>query len=228
MADSDKKRDRIPRLGRNKNDNSKEPGTWKGPGKSLIFWLGLFLVIFVIYTYYTSFNQDMTEINYTEFVAEIDNANVLEVTFTESEIEGKLREAKAFASTNSSKQFAKFKSRVPEAANTYDLIKRLEEKDVKIIAKVHGPDFFSVLISIAPWIFLVLIWLFFLRQMQGAGGQKGLFSFGKSKAKLLTDERPKVTFNDVAGAEEAKEELQEIIEFLKEPVSYTHLTLPTN
>ncbi|MBN1212459.1 MAG: ATP-dependent zinc metalloprotease FtsH [candidate division Zixibacteria bacterium] len=223
MADSDNKKDRLPRLGRNKNDGSKEPGTWKGPGKSLIFWLGLFLVIFVIYTYYTSFNQDTVEIHYTEFIKEIDNSNVLEVTFTEREVEGKLKEAKAFASSNSSKQFTKFKSRIPFEDNNYELINRLEAKGVSIIAKVHGPDFFSVLISIAPWIFLVLIWLFFLRQMQGAGSQRGLFSFGKSKAKLLTDERPKVTFNDVAGADEAKEELQEIIEFLKEPGKFQKL-----
>ncbi|MEW5995144.1 MAG: ATP-dependent zinc metalloprotease FtsH, partial [Candidatus Zixiibacteriota bacterium] len=82
----------------------------------------------------------------------------------------------------------------------------------------------SYLISIAPWIILIFFWLFFLRQMQGAsGGPRGLFSFGKSRARLLTDERPKVTFSDVAGADEAKEELQEIIEFLKDPGKFQKL-----
>ena len=210
-------------MGNNKGDGQKEPSLWRGPGKSLLFWLGLFLVIFVIYTYYSSFNQDVVEIFYSEFTSEIDKGNILEVTFTDREVEGKLKEAKSFSSSTMTGQFTKFKSRIPFEDNNYELIKRLEVSGAKIVAKIQGPDLFSVLITIAPWIFLVLIWLFFLRQMQGAGGQKGLFSFGKSKAKLLTDERPKVTFNDVAGAVEAKEELQEIIEFLAEPGKFQKL-----
>ncbi|MFZ5979664.1 MAG: ATP-dependent zinc metalloprotease FtsH [Candidatus Zixiibacteriota bacterium] len=223
MTDFNEKRNRPNRMGGNKGDGPKEPGLWRGPGKSLLFWLGLFLVIFVIYTYYSGFNQDMVEIEYTEFTQEISNGNILEVTFTDREVEGKLKEAKAFPSTNTNQQYTKFKSRIPFEDRNYLLISRLEASGAKIVAKVQGPDLFSVMITIAPWIFLVLIWLFFLRQMQGAGGQKGLFSFGKSKAKLLTDERPKVTFNDVAGAAEAKEELQEIIEFLKEPGKFQKL-----
>ncbi|MDD5427100.1 MAG: ATP-dependent zinc metalloprotease FtsH [candidate division Zixibacteria bacterium] len=223
MANLDNKKDRFPYPGKNKNEGPKEPGVWRGPGKSLIFWLGLFLVIIVIYTYYSGFNKDMAEITYTEFVQEMDEANILEVTFTDREIEGKLKEAKLFTSTNSTQKFSRFKSRIPFEDNNYELVNRLEANGAKIIAKVRGPDFFSVLISVAPWLFLVLIWLFFLRQMQGASGPKGLFSFGKSKAKLLTDERPKVTFKDVAGADEAKEELQEIIEFLKEPGKFQKL-----
>ena len=124
MTDFNDKRNRPNRTG-NKGDGPKEPSLWRGPGKSLLFWLGLFLVIFVIYTYYSSFNQDTVEIIYTEFTAEIDNGNVMEVIFTDREVEGKLREAKAFASSNLTGTFTKFKSRIPLDDN-YELIKLVQ------------------------------------------------------------------------------------------------------
>jgi len=156
-------------------------------------------------------------------VQEIDTGNVVEVTFSDREVEGKLLKAKTFAASRTNEPVSQFTSRIPFADLNYELIHRLEEKGVKITAKVEGPDLFSIIISVAPWLILILIWVFFLRQMQGGAGARGLFSFGKSKARLLTDERPRVNFNDVAGAEEAKEELQEIIEFLKEPAKFQKL-----
>ncbi|UCD65192.1 MAG: ATP-dependent zinc metalloprotease FtsH [Candidatus Zixiibacteriota bacterium] len=181
------------------------------------------MLVFLTYRYFAGFDQDMVEITYTEFIAEIDLENVSEVTFSDREVEGELISPKTFASSRSTEPATKFRSRIPFADLNYELIHRLEDKGVKITARVDGPDFFSILISIAPWLILILIWIFFLRQMQGGGGARGLFSFGKSKAKLLTDERPRVNFTDVAGAEEAKEELQEIIEFLREPGKFQKL-----
>ncbi|MBU0982288.1 MAG: ATP-dependent metallopeptidase FtsH/Yme1/Tma family protein, partial [candidate division Zixibacteria bacterium] len=207
----------------NRGDSGKEPPKWRGPGRSLIFWLGLFLVMFITWQYFQGFDQDVAEITYTEFLNEIEGANISEVTFTEKQIEGKLLTAKSFASSRNNQTVSAFRTRIPFADINYALVNRLEASNVKITAKDQSMDFFSILISVAPWLILILIWLFFLRQMQGGGGPKGLFSFGKSKAKLLTDERPKVTFSDVAGAEEAKEELQEIIEFLKEPAKFQKL-----
>jgi cell division protease FtsH len=100
----------------------------------------------------------------------------------------------------------------------------LESSGAKIVAREEGTSFFSIMLAFGPILLLIVLWLMFMRQMQGAaGGPKGLFSFGKSRAKLSTDERPKVTFNDVAGADEAKEELKEIIEFLKEPAKFQKL-----
>ncbi|RKX21884.1 MAG: cell division protein FtsH [Candidatus Zixiibacteriota bacterium] len=189
----------------------------------MLFWLGLFLVIVIFYSYFSELNNDVGEITYTEFLEQIEQKNILEVSFTEQEIEGRLTDPKVFPSTNTQNSFSKFKTRIPFPDINYELVSRLEKNNIKINAKVRGPDLFSILISIAPWIFLILLWLFFIRQMQGGSGPKGLFSFGKSKAKLLTDERPKVTFKDVAGAVEAKEELAEIIEFLKEPGKFQKL-----
>jgi len=219
--DNKDKRQLGPGGGRN-NDQKEPPKLW-GSGRSLIFWLALTLIIFLTYQYFVGFNQDAVEITYTEFITEIDSENVSEVTFSDREVEGKLISAKTFASSRSNEPAERFRSRIPFADLNYELIHRLEDKGVKITARLEGPDLFSVLISIAPWLILILIWVFFLRQMQGGGGARGLFSFGKSKAKLLTDERPRVNFGDVAGAEEAKEELQEIIEFLKEPGKFQKL-----
>lgn len=223
MSDFDDKPGRQNPPGRQRGDAPRDGMNWRGTARSLLFWLGLFLVVVVLYTYYKGFDQDTTEITFSEFVAQIDSSNISEVTFTDRDVEGKLKEGQVFASTNSPKKFSNFKSRIPFPDNNYELVNRLEKSGAKIVAKVQGPDLFSIFLSVGPWLLLIFIWIFFLRQMQGAAGPKGLFSFGKSKAKLLTDERPKVTFNDVAGADEAKEELKEIIEFLKEPAKFQRL-----
>ncbi|MBD3404435.1 ATP-dependent zinc metalloprotease FtsH [candidate division GN15 bacterium] len=197
---------------------------WRGTGRTLILWGIIIIVALATWQTWGSMDHDIAEITYSEFVQQIERENIAEVTFTERAVEGELREPTSFPSANqSNRSFTKFKSRIPFPDVNYELISRLEQNGAKIVAKVEE-NYFSILISILPWVVLVLIWLFFLRQMQGAGGgPKGLFSFGKSKAKLLTDERPKVTFSDVAGAAEAKEELEEIIEFLKEPAKFQKL-----
>jgi len=208
---------------RNNDDKSKESMGWKGPGKSLLFWLALFLIMVISYTYYTGFSQDRASITYSEFINQVDNDNISEVTFEERKVSGILKKPEKFSSVNSPKSFSKFQTRIPFRDYNYELVDKLEKNKVKIVAKEKSPNIFSYLVAAAPWVILILIWLFFIRQMQGGGGPKGLFSFGKSKAKLLTDERPRVTFNDVAGAEEAKKELEEIIEFLKEPGKFQRL-----
>ncbi len=214
----------LPGKGKDKSDKDSPATGWRGAGRPIIFWLALFLIAVAAFSYLSSFSQDRAEIWYSEFVTEVDNGNVSEVSFTELEIEGVLKEAKMFASVTTIKSYTKFRSRIPRVGvSRSDLVDRLVNDGVKIVAKTKGPDVFSYLLAGAPWIILILIWLFFIRQMQGGGGPKGLFSFGKSKAKLLTDERPRVTFGDVAGADEAKEELQEIIEFLKDPGKFQKL-----
>ncbi|UCE25940.1 MAG: ATP-dependent zinc metalloprotease FtsH [Candidatus Zixiibacteriota bacterium] len=185
--------------------------------------MALILIMLVSYSYYTSFGQDAAEITYSEFFTELERDNILEVTFEERKVEGVLKEPQRFASVNSPDSFTKFKTRIPFNDYNYEVVNRLQQNGVKVVAKDQSPNLFSYLSLAAPWIIIILIYLFFIRQMQGGGGPKGLFSFGKSKAKLLTEDRPKVTFKDVAGADEAKEELQEIIEFLKEPAKFQKL-----
>ena len=222
MTDFNNKNQNNKKPGDNKGDNKEFPG-WKGPGKSIFFWLGLVVIMYLAYTMFENFNQDFAEITYSEFKTELVNNNIVEVTFENQKINGVLKDAKIFSSVKSGSSFSKFITQIPYPDINYELVGMLEKAEVKIIAKDQSPNLFSYLAAAAPWAILILIWLFFIRQMQGGGGAKGLFNFGKSKAKLLTDERPKVNFDDVAGADEAKEELQEIIEFLKEPGKFQRL-----
>ena len=210
--------------GKNSPDG-KEPFTWKGPVKTLGFWVVIILAFIFAYSIYTSSSNDVADISYSEFINQLENNNITEITFIDRSIEGKLKQETSLLSGNTSGRFTKFKARIPFDDNSFSLVKRLEDAGVAIDARTEGPNYVSILISIAPWFLLIFIWLFFLRQMQGGGGggPRGIFSFGKSRAKLLTDERPKVTFNDVAGIEEAKEEVSEIIEFLKDPAKFSKL-----
>ena len=206
----------------NKEDKQNEPGGFRAQGRTLIFWIALILVMVIGWTYISDFSETKAEITYTEFITQIDQDNVTEVSFKDQEIEGVLKEARSFESSKTGDTFSKFKTRIPFPDINYELVNRLEAKGIKINAETESP-LLSYLLAAAPWVILIFIWLFFIRQMQSGGGPKGLFSFGKSKAKLLSDERPKVTFKDVAGAEEAKIELGEIIDFLREPGKFQKL-----
>lgn len=157
------------------------------------------------------FNQSRVqdrEISYTQFMAQVENGDVAGVVIQGQQISG--------ADTNG----VRFKTFAPEDA---ELIKILRTQGVTIKAKppAESPWYMTILVSWFPMILLIAVWIFFMRQMQGGGGKA--LSFGKSRARLLSDQSAKVTFEDVAGIDEAKEELSEIIEFLKDPKKFTRL-----
>ncbi|MBC7671284.1 MAG: AAA family ATPase, partial [Polaromonas sp.] len=158
-----------------------------------------------------------TEIRYDFYRQQLESGNIAEVTVQGGKnVLGTFKEAKRIAN-NSVK---KFTIQLP-AANSPQEIELLMAKGVQITSQDPKPSVMAWVINFLPWLLLIGFYLFLFRQMQ-AGGNKA-FSFGKSKAKMLTGDTPKVTFADVAGADEAKQELEEIIEFPKDPQKYTKL-----
>jgi cell division protease FtsH len=190
---------------------------WGRISKTLSFWLLLILLPIAVIRLSGASTDSPAEIDYTTYSQQLDQGNIQRVTIEDGKtIDGDFRSRIRVGNHDASK----FTVRLP-VANDSKEVDRLREKNVVISAQDAKPSLGGYVMTFLPWILIIGIWIFLFRQMQ-AGGAKA-FSFGKSKAKLLTGDTPKVTFADVAGADEAKEELQEIIEFLKDPQKFTRL-----
>ena len=176
--------------------------------KNLALWLVITLMMVMLYNLFNQQQLAQNDISYSEFLAMVEADRVSEVTIQGQELR--------VTDLNRS-QFKIFAPQDPA------LIQRLKDKGVTIIAKppTESPWYMSVLVSWFPMIVLIGVWIFFMRQMQSGGGKA--MSFGKSRARLLSDQQEKVTFEDVAGIDEAKEELEEIVAFLKDPKKFTRL-----
>ncbi len=179
--------------------------------KTAIFWVVLVCVGILLWTVVTS-NKSRTshELSFSSFMAQVEGGRVKEVTITGTEVRGQFKDDKT----------TELRTNVPPAYQ--DLYKALLEKDVIVTYKpADSGNWTAILINVVPFVLLIGFWLFMMRQMQ-SGGNKAL-SFGKSRARMHSSQQKKVTFKDVAGVEEAKEELQEIIEFLREPQKFQKL-----
>jgi cell division protease FtsH len=178
--------------------------------KTIIFWVVILISAVALWQVVKTANsgQKVQEINFSRFMSEVDQGTVKDVTLTGMEVKGKLADGSSFHST------------VP--SNYPDMYKRLQDKNVSITVQDVGNSSWGWLINLfAPLALLAALWYFMIRQMQ-TGGNKAL-SFGKSRARLLSMQQKKVTFKDVAGVDEAKEELREIIEFLREAQKFQKL-----
>jgi cell division protease FtsH len=179
--------------------------------KTVVFWLVIVLSAFLLWQVVknSSGGQKDKEINLSQFMADVNQGNVSEVTINGQEVRGKYKNDKS-----------QFHVTIPP--NYPDVYKTLQDKGVQVnVRDISGGGWPSWLFNLAPIILLAALWFFMIRQMQ-TGGNKAL-SFGKSRARLLSMQQKKVTFKDVAGVDEAKEELREIIEFLREAQKFQKL-----
>jgi cell division protease FtsH len=209
---------RRPAGGRRPPEGKKEEFKWR-KGRTLLFWMILLLLTITVFQIYSSSKRDAVTITYTEFMQELEKSNIRKVTLVEKDIEGEFVNQISKTVGKKTGNYSKFQLHIP--FEDPSLLEKLEAKDVEIDAEPPSTNWSGIILTSLPWIILIVFWLFMIRQMQG--GPKGVFSFGKSRARLLSGDRPKVTFQDVAGAEEAKEELREIIEFLKDPAKFQKL-----
>ncbi len=180
--------------------------------KNLVLWLVIFVAIIALYQFINTPRATFMDISYSEFLTLVDDNRVNNIEFNENSIKGKLNDS----NENNQKDF---KTVGPA---TDELIQRLETNKIKFsFAQKNESSFTQLLINWAPLIILIALMVFFMRQMQ-AGGTKAM-SFGKNKARMLTENQNKITFKDVAGVDEAKEEVSEIVDFLKDPQKFTRL-----
>lgn len=184
-------------------------------GRNVMFWMMILIVMMFLFNVFqgTKAQKDGTGemMAYSDFMAEAGNGRISDVTIRGQEVTGHY--------TGSGKEF---KVLIPNEENIVD---RLTNTGVRITAEEPAPEkigFFSIFISWFPMLLLIGVWIFFMRQMQSKGGG-GALGFGKSRARMLTEASGRVTFDDVAGIDEARAELQEIVEFLKDPQKFQRL-----
>ncbi|MGD8984814.1 MAG: ATP-dependent zinc metalloprotease FtsH [Desulfobacteraceae bacterium] len=174
--------------------------------KNLALWLVISLMMIMLFQIFRQPDKGSLTVSYSDFLGMVESGSVTEVTIQGDDISGK----------SSQGEFKTYAPKDPE------LIKLLRSKGIRMSAKPQeDSSWFQVFLSWVPMLLLIGVWIFFMRQMQVGGGKA--LSFGKSRARLMTDAQQKVTFDDVAGIDEAKEELQETIEFLRDPKKFTRL-----
>ena len=180
--------------------------------KNLVIWTIIAVVILSLFTGVGGRNSASQEFNYTDFMQQVQTGQVEEVTISGREIIGSFKSGERFMTYS------------PETNNSA-LIGELIKGKVRISGKAPEKQSFlaQIFIHWFPFLLLIGVWIFFMRQMQGGGGGRGAMSFGKSKAKMQTEDQVKVTFKDVAGVEEAKEEVKELVDFLRDPAKFQNL-----
>jgi cell division protease FtsH len=214
--------------GRSGDERERRPppsGPGRPPGKqlrrtsrTLLFWALLIVVPLVMIGLINTRRMQDQEISYTRFKEELAAANIEQVTIVEREAKGTLKQARESRRDDRIVTFTRFKTYIP--FDDPELANELVAQGVEVNAK-PAVNWVQIIWTYLPWIALLAIWFFFIRQMQS--GPNRAFTFGKSRARVLGEDRPNVTFKDVAGADEAKQELQEIIDFLKSPRKYERL-----
>ena len=183
-------------------------------GKNVLLWVVIGLTMMSVFNMFNGpTNKPGDVMTYSGFMDRVNQGSVEKVTIREHQISGQYRDLAG-----------EMKSFSLQAPNDPNLVKTLLDNQVEVDVKAPAevPFLVSVLISWFPMLLLIGVWIFFMRQMQG-GGKGGAMGFGKSKAKMLTENTQKVTFEDVAGCEEAKQEVTEVVEFLRDPSKFTRL-----
>jgi len=209
--------------GRRGDDHKKKDDNfqWQKATRTFLFWLVFIIITVWISKWFSHGGKNEIEINLTQFREFLSNGMIKEAVIRGKEFHGELKEPRQNPNDPRRKiqSFVVNLPQEPDIATTY---KWMDEYGLQLAVKPKNVQWWGYLLNSLPFVILIVFWFVLLRRMQG-GGTKGIFSFGKSRAKLLTENKLTVTFEDVAGADEAKQELKEIIDFLKEPEKFQKL-----
>jgi len=211
------------------NTNGNEDFNWNRVFKIVLGWSAILIGFFLIMIYTKGSEGKYSELKYDQYLRFISEKKIESAVIKKAdnsyEFLGKLKNPEAINAGNKSVTIDKFSVLLPYTNIDDNVIKTWTDSGIQFNIEKDDGGWLTPLLGALPWILIIAFWIIIMRRMQsgGAGGSKNIFSFGKSKAKLLSESAIKVTFDDVAGADEAKEELSEIIEFLKTPAKFQKL-----
>ena len=229
-GDSDRRRSfqrpGKPRRSGGQQFRSDDDFNWNKVLKVVLSWSAIILLVFLVMTLFKGTEGTRVELTFTEYQQLLTSGQIASATIKKSELtnydfEGELKKPSTVVRGGKEITFQKFTLTLPFIDSS--VIQEWTKQDIRFSIVKDDNTWFNALVSFLPWVLLLGVWLIIMRRMQGNAGPRGIFTFGKSRAKMLNEGAPKVTFLDVAGADEAKMELMEIIEFLKEPTKFQKL-----
>jgi cell division protease FtsH len=214
------KKSKAPKKPRSPQDGG---SNWKSSAGTFFLWIAIFGAFFFMYQIITSNSDKHVELTFSQYQTLLDKDKISTIHVTDTELKGTLREESTIMVDGVSAKYSQFRINLPFIDSK--MLEEWKARNISVEFSKRGTDFSSILIQMLPWLAAIGIFIFILRRMQGGGGggTKNIFNFGKSRARLSSDKDTKVTFEDVAGADEAKQELQEIVDFLKDPDKFTKL-----
>jgi len=203
-----------------KNSDDKKEFKWKQASRTSLMWLIIIISTIVLFGILGRTPGEEVELTYSQYQKQLDNGNIKSIMVIDRELHGQLLKEEQFTVAGREISAKKFVINVPFVDR--ESLEEWKSKGIEINFKQDNSQWTAYLLNFLPWLLIIGVWIFIIRRMQGNNNQ-GVFGFGKSKAKLWTADTPKITFNNVAGCQEAKEELEEVIEFLKNPNKFSKL-----
>tara|TARA_B100001146_G_scaffold44178_1_gene37779 strand:- start:7610 stop:9634 length:2025 start_codon:yes stop_codon:yes gene_type:complete len=204
-------------------DNKNNEFQWKRAGKTSFIWVFILITAIFLSGLFTSADQKAIEIQYYQYRALLEDKLISKATIIEDVFTGDLETPQTIISDiGPIENVTKFKVIIPFIDR--EIMSEWNNYGIEYSFKQQSIDWTGYFLNMLPWLLIIAVWIFILKRMQsGAGGMKGIFNFGKSRAKIWTSDMDKITFDDVAGCVEAKEELKEVIDFLKHPELFEKL-----